>query len=84
VNQAQWRIAYVAADADIMDAVWGEEATQQYLARQLAACRLAACARAPARLRLTHGPYRRPERGGSALATRAAVADFFRPPAQRE
>jgi hypothetical protein len=75
--QGQWRIAYVAADLDILDQVWGEEVTQQYLQRQLRACRLAPCTRAPARLRLTHGPYRRPPQGGSAHVTREALADLF-------
>jgi hypothetical protein len=31
--QAQWRIAYVAADLDILDQAWGEEVRQQYLER---------------------------------------------------
>jgi hypothetical protein len=75
--QAQWRIAYVAADRDILDDVWGEEATQQYVERQLAACRLAPCSRAPARLRVTHGPYRRPPQGSSAQVTREALANLF-------
>jgi hypothetical protein len=34
-SQAQRRIAYVAADTDILDAVWADEATVQYLERQL-------------------------------------------------
>jgi hypothetical protein len=72
--QAQWRLAYVQADVDVMDEVWGDEATQQYLERQLRDCRLAASARAPARLRLTHGPY---HRGGSAQVTREALANLF-------
>jgi prophage antirepressor-like protein len=75
--QAQWRIAYVAADRDILDDVWADEATQQYLERQLRNCRLAPCTRAPARLRLTHGPYRRPPQGGSAQVTREALANLF-------
>jgi prophage antirepressor-like protein len=76
--QAQWRLAYVAADRDVMDQVWADEVTQQYLERQLAACRLAApCARAPARMRVTHGPYRRPPQGGSAQVTRQALTAFF-------
>jgi hypothetical protein len=64
--QAQWCIAYVAADTDIMDQVWADEVTQQYVERQLRFCRLAACARTPARLRLAPGTYRRPPQGGSA------------------
>jgi hypothetical protein len=75
--QGQWRIAYVAADRDILDDVWADQATQQYLQRQLAACRLAPCTRAPARLRVTHGPYRRPPQGGSAHVTRQALANLF-------
>jgi hypothetical protein len=75
--QAQWRIAYVAADRDILDDVWGDEVTQQYLERQLAACRLAPCTRAPARLRVTHGPYRRPPQGSSAQVTRQALDNLF-------
>jgi hypothetical protein len=75
--QAQWRIAYVAADRDILDEVWGEEVTQQYLQRQLQACRLASARRAPARLRMTHGPYSRPPLGGSAEVMREALADLF-------
>jgi hypothetical protein len=75
--QAQWRIAYVAADQDILDEVWASEVTQQYLQRQLAACRLAPCTRAPARLRVAHGPYRCPPQGGSANVNRQALADLF-------
>jgi prophage antirepressor-like protein len=77
-SQAQWRIAYVAADTDILDQVWAEEATQQYLERQLRSCRLASCSRAPARMLVAHGPYRRPPQGGSAHVTREAMANMFR------
>jgi prophage antirepressor-like protein len=75
--QGQLRLAYVAADRDILDEVWADEATQQYVERQLANCRLAPCSRAPARLRVTHGPYRRAPQGGSAQVTRQALANLF-------
>ena len=81
-NQCEYRIAYTEADRDLMDKVWGEEETQDYLNRLL-------LLRDPAKISKNNsrvvkrvacrrsGPYAWPLRGSSEHVSPPAIADFF-------
>lgn len=83
-SQAQYRIAYVEADRDMLDALWAEPETQRHLAAKLVQYKPVTkivksyrdTVKRPARRR---GPYSRPEAGGSRNVTAEGVRAFFMP-----
>jgi hypothetical protein len=81
---AQYRIAYVEADRDMLDAIWGAPETQQYLAAKLVqympATEIVKSYRDTERKANTRtGPYLRPVAGGSQNVTPDSVRAFFAP-----
>ena len=81
-SQTEYRLAYTEADRDLMDEVWAEEETRQYLERQLESHRPAtALSRsgraAPRGPRRRHGPYARPVCGGTRHVSQRNLESFF-------
>jgi hypothetical protein len=77
---SEYRLAYTEVDRELVDEVWAEEETQQYLRRQLECHRPATTAvktRGDRPARYRRGPYARPASGGSQHVSRASIDRFF-------
>ena len=83
-SQAQYRITYVEADRDMLDAIWGAPETQQYLATKLTQYMpvndiVKSYRDTERRSARRPGPYSRPAAGGSQNVTQESVRAFFAP-----
>ena len=81
-SQTEYRLAYTEADRDLMDEVWAEEETRQYLGRQLESHRPAAALSRSGRAaqrgpRRRHGPYAHPVCGGTRHVSQRNLDCFF-------